>query len=1021
MPSLRSNNSPKASRLPQRPLDLAAARQGNQTEAGRHFWRSLEQLAAEANASNLLSNEPSHSSASESGVSRRDLLRLMGASAAFAGLTACTKLPREKIVPYVNAPEDLVPGQPLFYATAMTLGGYATGLLVESHMGRPTKVEGNPDHPASLGATDLFAQASVLTLYDPDRSKVVIYDGRIGAWSSFLTAMTSARAAQAASRGVGLRILTPTVTSPTLADQLQRLLAQYPEARWHQYEPCGRDNAREGARLAFGEYVNTIYRFDRAAVVLSLDADFLCQGPGSVRYARDFADRRAVTGPQSEMNRLYVVECALSSTGVVADHRLPVRAGEVVQIAQDVASRLGVKLGEGRSESSNASRWIQALVRDLQQHRGSSLVLAGEQQPPLVHALAHAMNHVLGNVGSTVIYTYPVEAHPVNQLQSLKELVADIQSGRVEMIVILGGNPVYDAPVDLNFGQTLLKVPLRVHLGLYEDETAELCHWHVPQAHYLESWSDARAYDGTISIIQPLISPLYEGKTAHELLAVLMGQEGATPHDIVHDYWKERTRSENFDATWETWLNNGFIPNSALPAKAVTLQAGFAARLQVSPPQAGGGSEELEIVFRPDPTVWDGSFANNGWLQEVPKPITKLTWDNAALISIATAERLGVTNQDVVRLTWRGRQVQAPVWIMPGHADGSVTVHLGYGRRRAGSLGTGLGFNAYLLRPSDQLWSGLGLQVEKTGESYLLANTQSQFIINAHGRHEELESIVAARRDLVRVATLAEFRKNPNFALDPPEQTTRAPSLYPNFQYEGYSWGMLIDLNRCVGCNACVVACQAENNVAVVGKDQVSRGRIMHWIRIDTYFDGDVSQPLAHNQPLLCMQCENAPCEEVCPVGATVHSPEGLNEMIYNRCVGTRYCSNNCPYKVRRFNFYLYSDWTTASFFGLRNPDVTVRSRGVMEKCTYCVQRINRVKIQAEEQNRTIRDGEILTACQQACPSQAIVFGNINDPGSRVAQLKALSRNYGLLTDLNTRPRTTYLARVRNPNPEIET
>jgi molybdopterin-containing oxidoreductase family iron-sulfur binding subunit len=631
------------------------------------------------------------------------------------------------------------------------------------------------------------------------------------------------------------------------------------------------------------------------------------------------------------------------------------------------------------------------------------------------------MNEALGNVGTSIYYTAPIETNPVNQLQSLRELVSDIDAGRVDALLILGGNPVFTAPADLQFGEKLLKVGLRVHLGQHEDETAELCHWHIPEAHYLESWGDVRAFDGTVSIIQPLIAPLYNGKTAHELLALLLGQSDRTPHSIVHDYWKGQKPVANFEAAWESWLNEGVIAGTALPAKLVKLSSDLPARLTQYAPPGHGQNGNLEIVFHPDPTVWDGRFANLGWLQELPKPLTKLTWDNAAMLSLASAARLGVKNGDVVKLRFEEREVQAPVWIVPGHADGSVTVHLGYGRRRAGKVGSGIGFNAYSIRSSNALWFGSGLEIAKTGDTYPLVTTQHHHIITGENqKKEEEESVAAARRDLVRVASLEEFRKNPDFAKDPEEQTTRAQSLYPGYKDEGYAWGMSIDLNSCIGCNACVVACQSENNSPVVGKEQVARGREMHWIRVDTYFRGALENPEAYNEIVLCMQCENAPCEDVCPVGATVHSPEGLNDMVYNRCVGTRYCSNNCPYKVRRFNFLLFQDWTTPSLKAMRNPNVTVRSRGVMEKCTYCIQRINEKKIEAEEEDREVHDGEILTACQQTCPTQAIVFGNINDPASRVSKLKAQSTNYTLLTDLNTRPRTSYLARLRNPNPEIK-
>ena len=1008
-------------------LDLAAVRKRLEGADSKRFWRSLGELAETPGYTEFLHHEfPRDPEKDSSGVNRRDVLKLMAASAALAGLSSCTKLPTQKIVPYVRAPEEIVPGKPLFYATAMPLGGVATGLLVESHMGRPTKVEGNPIHPGSLGATDIFAQASLLTLYDPDRSQVVAHEGRISNWVAFVEVLNRVRDellsdAQRITRGAGLRILTETVTSPTLAAQLSALLAEFPAAKWHQYEPCGRSNVSEGARMAFGQPVNTVYRVDRADVILSLDSDFLCSGPGSVRYARDFASRRHPDTSAAGMNRLYVVESTPSNSGAMADHRLPLRSSEVQRFAFTLGEVIGAPGLPLIRTSEIGGAWIQALKKDLENHRGASLVIAGDQQPPAVHALAHAINYALGNVGKTVFYTDPLETNPVDEIASLRKLVEDMRSGKVDTLVILGANPVYSAPADFEFAKHFLGVKLRVRLGLYDDETSELCHWHIPEAHFLEAWGDTRAYDGTASIIQPLIAPLYDGKSAHEVLAALSGHTDRNGYDLVKDYWKsELTNSApksaaDFETRWETSLHDGVVAGATFPERRITLKPGFAA-----PAWLAQDSATLEIVFRPDPTIGDGRFANNGWLQEVPKPLTQLTWDNAALMSPATAEALHFANEDLVELQLEGRAVRAPVWIMPGHAENSVTLHLGYGRRRAGHVGTGIGVNAYALRGSSKPWFSDGLTIKKTGERYSLASTQEHHAIEREGKKVDEPSVAAFDRELVRIGTLAEFRKNPEFAKDPEERTTNALSLYPTMpQATDYAWGMAIDLNRCTGCNACVIACQAENNIPVVGKHEVQAGRAMHWVRIDTYFRGALENPETVHEPVLCMHCENAPCELVCPTGATVHSPEGLNEMVYNRCVGTRYCSNNCPYKVRRFNFKLYSDWTTPSLLGLRNPNVTVRSRGVMEKCTYCVQRINAAKIQSELEDRDVRDGDIVTACQAVCPSEAIVFGNIKDPASRVAKLKADARNYGLLTELNTRPRTSYLAKLTNPNPEL--
>jgi MoCo/4Fe-4S cofactor protein with predicted Tat translocation signal len=1001
------------------------------SEQGKCEWRSLEELRGSREFEELLHDEFRQGATSQGpaaeGLNRREVLKAMAASAALAGLSACTKLPTEKIVPYVRSPEEIVPGKPLFYATSMALQGVATGLLVESHMGRPTKIEGNPQHPGSLGGTDVFLQASVLDLYDPDRSQTVIFDGSVSDWHTFVAAMGNLRL-ELAPKGAGLRILTDTITSPSLGAQIRKLLAQYPEAKWHQYEPCGGDSAREGSRLAFGRPVNAVYRVDRANVIVSLDSDFLVSSPGHVRYAREFSSRRAIENTSASPNRLYTIESMPTSTGAMADHRLPMRSSEIGDFGRSLARAIGISIAA--PPSGNAwDKWIGAIARDLLRVRGASLVIAGETQPPFVHALAHAINDALGNVGRTVYYTDSLEQNPVNQTASLRELVDDLNKGQVDLVMILSGNPVYDAPVDLDFRSALLKAKTRIHSSLYEDETSYYCNWHVPATHYLESWGDARAYDGTIGIMQPLIAPLYDGHTAQELLATLTEDQPRSAHGLVKEYWQGQRpeKGREFEAFWDRTLLNGVMGKTALPAISVPLQPDF---LRQTPPAATAPSQ-LEIVFRPDPTIFDGRFANNGWLQETPKTITRLTWDNAILMSPVTAVHYGLNHGDYVTLRSGGLEVKGGVYFAFGHVDNAITVHLGYGRWRVapprvvvgpgGDLSGVMGFNAYLLRTSAAPWIvNRGARLEKTGKTYGFAAVQHQWLINNRGVESDDESVNAVKRDLVQVATLDQFRRDPKFAQVPEDVENRNFTLYPNFQYDGYAWGMSIDLNRCVGCNACVVACVSENNIAVVGKDQVARERSMHWIRIDTYFHGGLETPEIYFEPLPCMQCENAPCEYVCPVGATTHSSEGLNDMTYNRCVGTRYCSNNCPYKVRRFNFYLYSDYQTPSLYGLRNPNVTVRSRGVMEKCTYCVQRINAAKIQAEEENRLVRDDEIQTACQQACPAEAIIFGNINDKTSRVARLKAQPRNYALLADLNTRPRTTYLARIRNPNPELE-
>ncbi len=1059
-------------------------------------WRSLEEWNNSPELEELQREFPDGASdwAATDPVSRRRFLALMGASLGLAGVNGCgASPPREKIVPYVRTPEQLVPGRPLFYATAFPLAGYATGVLVESHMGRPTKIEGNPDHPASLGATDVFAQASILGLYDPDRSQTITNRGQISSYGNFVKVLQEAMSEQRKKKGAGLRILTETIGSPTLAYQLRALFGdpELSEAKWCLHEPVSRQNIIEGCKLAFGTPCEPVYRFDKAEVVLSLDADFLSSGPGHLRYAHDFMGRRRVwdtPGGQARMNRLYVVESTPSTTGAVADHRLPMRASAIVALARTLGKGMEDRLRERPPEKPDYSplfrflgaalgspavdigepqkRWLQGLIGDLvMPQNAKSAMLAGSCQPPGIHGLVHALNAVLGNIGETVDYVDPVAANPVeaNRTQSLKELTEDLAGGDVELLVILSGNPVYTAPADVELAAALNETSRRanaltIHLGLYQDETARLCQWHIPETHYLEMWSDGRAYDGTASIIQPLIAPLYQGaKSVHEVVAALSGHPELSGHGLVRDYWRRflfpeerdtKVAPDAFERVWQQSLHDGFIARTTSTPKQVQLQEGWSKGLaELASKEAGG----LEIVFKPDPAVFDGRFANNAWLQELPKPLTKLTWDNAALMSKKTAEeRFGVRLEpgwkggehgqvfaDLIELQYRGRTLRLPAWIVPGHAEDSVTVHLGYGRTFAGKVGTGAGFNAYTLRTSQALWFDGGLEVTKAGGKHLLACTQFHHLMMG--------------RDLARSLSLDNYRKGgtgrvhlpmvagaesakPRLGAEDRGFEDSAPathqhhghaSLFPEWEYKGYKWGMAIDLTACTGCGACVVACQAENNIPVVGKEQVARGREMHWLRIDTYHEGDPANPATHFQPVPCMQCENAPCELVCPVAATSHSPEGLNDMTYNRCVGTRYCSNNCPYKVRRFNFFQFADYATESLKLQRNPDVTVRSRGVMEKCTYCVQRINAGRIEAEKEDRRIADGDVLTACQAACPTRAIVFGDLNDQEkdgkarSEVGKMKESRLNYALLEELNTRPRTTYLERVRNPSERL--
>jgi molybdopterin-containing oxidoreductase family iron-sulfur binding subunit len=1050
---------------------VEAVRQQLKEAKGPKFWRTLEELSAreEAAFGELLEREfPRQHSEWIDPVSRRGFLKLAGASMAMAGLAGCTRQPLEQILPYVRQPEELIPGKPIFYATAMPFAGYALPLLVETHEFRPTKVEGNPQHACSLGATDLFAQASILDLYDPDRSTVLTYKGEPRPWGEFLGAMRGRVEYHKGNGGAGLHFLSGSVSSPTLGSQMKAIQQIFPQAKWHRWDPAHRDGARAGSRLALGGYYDAQYKFDAADRVVSLDADFLSGAwfPGFVRYARDFMSRRKLAG--AEMNRFYMVESSPTTTGAKADHRLAVTHSKVEKIARELAASVGVA-GVAAPAAVSADvgasgvlvtlrvmltaeeyKWVNAVAADLKKHPGKSLVVPGVFQSATVNALAHAMNVALGNVGKTVTYIDPVEIDPVEHVQSIRELNDDINAGKVETLIILGGNPAYDAPADLNLAAALNRLlanpdekspaPVTIHLANFHNETTDYAHWHVNEAHYLESWSDARSHDGTASIIQPMILPLYDGKTAHEILAIFTDQPGLSGYDMLQAYWRSQHPGDDFEKWWRRSLHDGYISGSAFPARTVSSKLTVAPEPQVQNLAAAGAGQVVEVMFRPDPTIYDGSFLNNGWLQETPKPLSRTTWDNVAMISPAMAERLGLLlldqyrgdhqsdQQRLIEIDCQGKKVKAPYWPQPGHPDNAVTLFLGYGPKKSGRVGTDdttgkpRGYNAYQARPASAQYVISG-SVSATNEDYPIAVTQGHFNMDA--------------REPVKVATFEEYEKNPRFAHENPEEEPsddnsgkNDESLYPNFRnsdkgfYHRYAWGMAIDLNSCVGCQACAVACQSENNLSIVGKYQVQRGREMQWIRIDAYYEGDAANPNVYFQPVPCMQCENAPCEPVCPVGATTHSTEGLNDMVYNRCVGTRYCSNNCPYKVRRFNFLLFgaepnTDWDTPSLKMMRNPDVSVRSRGVMEKCTYCVQRINAARIKAEKEERNIQDGDILTACQQVCPAGAITFGDINDPNSRVSKLKADSRTYQLLAELNTRPRTTYTAAVRNPNPEL--
>ncbi|HEY2291711.1 MAG TPA: TAT-variant-translocated molybdopterin oxidoreductase [Thermoanaerobaculia bacterium] len=1072
-------------------LDLEEVREKLRTRKGPEFWRSLDELAGTPEFEDLLQREfPRFASEWPSGVSRRGFLQLASASLALAGLTGCTKQPLEKIIPYVRQPEQLIPGKPLFFATASTHAGYALGVLAESHQGRPTKIEGNPDHPASRGAADAFAQASLLTLYDPDRSQEILHNGRVATWSAFAGQIGESLRSLGADKG--LRILTGTVTSPTLADLIQGVLAKNPEARWHRWEPAGPHQSRAAAQRAFGRYVDTRYDFTKAKVVLSLGADVLCEGAAGVRYARDFADGRRVHAHRDAMTRVYSVESVPVGLTSLADHRLQLPPAQVEGFVLALAQTLGAVPGTTQLANPKAQTWLPEVAKDLQANRGASLVVADEYLSPAAQVLVHAVNQSLGNVGTTVFYQDPVEAEPVDHVQSLRDLVNDMSSGQVQALLILDGvNPVYTAPADVPFRAAMEKVPLRIHHGLYMNETALHCHWHIPAAHELESWGDARSFDGTVSILQPLIEPLYGGRTAAELVAAtLANQADATSYDLVRQYWTPRLpgltaglaevardttgggsattllgfggpfpgapgipanvgaatppatpgnqgtapaaapaagANAAFEKAWREAVHAGLIPDTAAKPAAAAFNGGAAqqAATEIQAALTAAKPGEITLLLRPDPTIWDGRYASNVWLQELPKPVTKIVWDNALILGVKTAERLKLTYHDTADVSVGGRTVKGvAVWVLPGVAEDTAVLHLGYGREAAGKA-SGMGFNAYPLRASQALWAAPGATVKGAGGRYIVACTQNHHAMRGVAfrtiLHEDEEAAQQQEaRHVIRTGTLAELQRDPQFIQKDREVPPRDETLYKNFEYSGHAWGMSIDLSVCTGCSACIVACQAENNIPSVGKDQVLARREMHWLRVDRYWEGALDEPTSfHYQPLPCMQCENAPCEVVCPVAATVHSDEGLNDMVYNRCVGTRYCSNNCPYKVRRFNFLRFSDKSTPVLELVNNPDVTVRMRGVMEKCTYCVQRIEAAKIQSKVDNQPIPANWLQTACQQSCPTGAIVFGDINNAESEVTKLKADPLNYGLLEDINTRPRTTYLAKLRNPNPAL--
>jgi molybdopterin-containing oxidoreductase family iron-sulfur binding subunit len=905
------------------------------------------------------------------------------------------------MVPYVDQPPEITPSVPTLYATTMTVGGYGVGMVVETHEGRPTKAEGNPRHPASLGALGTFGQASILSLYDPSRGRMLTHAGEPATWRSFVDAI-----AGRAPPGKHAHLLLEPSSSPHLIDLVRRVRRRG-DVAVHFDEPLVRSNAWQGAKRAFGRAVEPQWDFSRAEVLLALDADFLASATSPMAFARSWAERRRLAGPSAAMSRLYVIEARLSVTGMAADERLPVQPRQVQTIAADLLAAVVAlnpsrvpaeirRLAAARPPGKYAD-WVTVVARDLRASGAASVVVPGDAQPAEVHLAAHAMNQALGAFGRTVTFLPPPLFEAGERSEGLDELLRALDSGEVASLVIVGGDPVYTAPADLDFARRLRAGTTTAYVGLHENATARACQWFVPQAHFLESWGDARAFDGSASIAQPLMRPMFDGKTASQVLAAFVGRAEATSRDLVQSYWRANAPGP-FDVFWQRALVHGVIEESAPAPVEVSVDWTSIATVLAAPPAAAA---PLEILYFADAKVHDGRFAENAWLQELPDPVTKLTWDNAALVGPSTASRLDLHDEDVAELQVRGRVVRAPVAVVPGMADGVVAIALGYGQRIPDRVSYGVGADAYGLRDS----SAPGFDeviLRKVSGTWPLAFAQEHG--SMHGR------------PIALACTLGDYRRNPDFA----KEYNKVPrSLYALEPKAPHQWGMTVDLNACTGCSACVVACMAENNVPVVGKVGVRLGRAMHWLRIDRYYSGQARGAALVVQPMLCQHCEKAPCEYVCPVNATVHSDDGLNEMVYNRCVGTRFCSNNCPYKVRRFNYFSYDAGKDPVTRLAMNPDVTVRSRGVMEKCTYCVQRIRETEIRARREQRPIRDAEILTACQQTCPTGAIVFGDIADPSTHISETRRNPRVFQVLSDLGTLPRTRYMARVTNPSPEL--
>jgi MoCo/4Fe-4S cofactor protein with predicted Tat translocation signal len=971
--------------------DIAALREKLAGGDGPRFWRSLDAVADSAEFRAYLAAEFPSASRLAAAPERRGFLKLMAASFALGGLTACgAGSGRDYEVPYVNQPERIVPGTDLSYASSAVFDGFGNGILVTTRNGRPLKIEGNPDHPWSRGGTDVLAQASVLGLYDPFRSQAVQHLGRPSSWAAFRADLQAQMPAWRESQGEGLALLTGPVTSPTLAAQIARLQAAYPGLRWHVGAGASRDGLYAGARQAFGRPLETIPDFDRARAIVALDGDFLDLGPGQVGLSRRWIDARRAAYADGRLLTLHAAAPTPTLTSAKADHGVVVPAGRLEDIARDLLGMAGGAVAPGGDDP--VARWTRGAGMALTEARGAGIVTAGLTASPDLHALVHRLNGALGNTGATLRHVAPAAEQGAGTLAELAEAMG---RGTVKALIVLGANPVYEAPGALDFAARMGRVPLKIHAGLYYDETGAHADWHLPVAHPLESWDDVRSLDGTVGLIQPTVAPLYNGRTLPQMAAFLAGDGDAEAAlALVKARWRNAGEDETaFEGRFSEALRGGFWADSAHPAETVALTQAAPPAPAEAPANAPAGG--LEVLFRPDPTLWDGTHADLAWLQELPKPLTKVVWENVVAVSPRLAERAGIATGDVLRIEAEGRAIEGPAWILPGQADDTLTLTLGYGRNVPDHLSRGLGYDAGPLRPAGASWRLSGAKLTKTGRRNVPVTTQ-------HLGTMEGEDLV--RLQALGAAPVGDPKGGPAPAsfYPPPESQER---------WVAAQWGMAIDLDACIGCNACVTACQAENNIPVVGREEVRLGRWMGWLRVDRYYAGDLDAPATHFQPVPCMHCEQAPCELGCPVEATLHDSEGLNLQVYNRCVGTRTCQSYCPYKVRRFNYLDYTGGMTPVEQQQRNPEVTVRARGVMEKCTYCIQRITAARIaSAKDAHAPIPDGAVETACQGACPTRAITFGNVADPGSQVSAARRDPREYALLGHLNTRPRTTYLA-----------